>query len=509
MCSIVEIKDEEQVRQFFLQNESYCSIELPAYFDWQQILNNTQEFLKKETININEAKNEETINYLLYTNKDGAFSWRRLEVVHPIMYIYVVNLIIENWKDLQKRFNEFAKNNKVKCDSIPVYTDKNKKSKSKQIEIWYNNFEQETIKQAMKFRYMYQTDITDCYGSLYTHTIAWACIGKEEAKNKRDKELWYNKLDACFQAMHNGQTNGIPQGSILSDFIAELVLGYCDKIASDKIEEKEIKDYLILRYRDDIRVFTNSKEDGEKIIQILSMVLADCNFKLNKQKTFFSEDIITDSIKEEKRYLIEHPCVEKNLQKILMYIYNFSKKFKNCGILRRLLQKFINDLEKVEGKKKEDLQKFIEVNNIEVLISITTQIAYDNPIAIPVCCNIISKFTSLLEDEEKTKKIYEDIKKKFNNKPNDKLLYVWLQRISMNVFEEEKTNNFGEKLCESCELCECIKNEKCDKLFNSKWLGKKNENMFLKTQIHNREILEKMFDGSAKAEETNVFKEYI
>lgn len=44
--------------------------------------------------------------------------------------------------------------------------------------------------------------------------------------------------------MHNGQTNGVPQGSVLSDFIAELVLGCCDEIVSNEIEEQIINDFL-------------------------------------------------------------------------------------------------------------------------------------------------------------------------------------------------------------------------------------------------------------------------
>jgi hypothetical protein len=32
--------------------------------------------------------------------------------------------------------------------------------------------------------------------------------------------------------MNNGQTNGIPQGSVLMDFIAEMVLGYIDECLS-------------------------------------------------------------------------------------------------------------------------------------------------------------------------------------------------------------------------------------------------------------------------------------
>lgn len=495
--NILEIEDKDKIKQFFLQNKNYCSIELPGYFDWQQILKQAEKN-KLDSNDIKKAKQQETINYFLYTNKDGNFAWRKFEIIHPVIYVYIVNLIVNNWEELQQRFKKCAKNDKIKCTSIPVYTDENEKSAGKQIEIWYDNFEQETIKQAMKFRYMYKTDITDCYGSLYTHTIAWACVGREEAKdNKNDKTKWYNQLDECFQAMHYGQTNGIPQGSVLSDFIAELVLGYCDRIVSVFIKKQRINDYFILRYRDDIRLFTNSKEDGKKIMKILSTVFADCNFKLNQQKTFFSEDIITDSIKEEKRYLIEHHCIEKNWQKRLMYIYNFSKQFQNCGTLRKLLQKFIEDLEEVE---KEDLENnkenFIKSNNVEVLISITTQIAYNNPITIPVCCNIISKFISVLKDKKQKEEIYKYIKEKINDKANNGLLYVWLQRISMNVLKD----SFDEK------LCNCIKKGKCGRLFNNQWLNK--DIKWSKIPIHNKQKLQEMLKETAKAEETSVFQEY-
>ena len=45
--------------------------------------------------------------------------------------------------------------------------------------------------------------------------------------------------------------------------------------------------------------------------------------------------------------------IKNNWQNRLLYIYNFSKQFPNCGTLKKILQKFIEDLEEV---KKEDLE---------------------------------------------------------------------------------------------------------------------------------------------------------
>jgi hypothetical protein len=46
---------------------------------------------------------------------------------------------------------------------------------------------------------------------------------------------------------------------VLMDFIAEMVLGYIDERLSQCLDKK--MDYRIIRYRDDYRIFTNSKKE--------------------------------------------------------------------------------------------------------------------------------------------------------------------------------------------------------------------------------------------------------
>ena len=78
---------------------------------------------------------------------------------------------------------------------------------------------------------------------------------KEIAKsNQNNKELLGNKIDSLIQLMQNGQTNGIPQGSVLMDFIAEIILSYADKLLDEKIKNLNL-DYKVIRYRDDYRIF--------------------------------------------------------------------------------------------------------------------------------------------------------------------------------------------------------------------------------------------------------------
>ena len=84
------------------------------------------------------------------------------------------------------------------------------------------------------------------------------------------------------------------------DFIAEIVLGYADAELERKVNNQGIKDYHILRYRDDYRIFTNNSRDGEYILKSLAEVMIELGLKLNPSKTDRSDEVITASIKEDK-----------------------------------------------------------------------------------------------------------------------------------------------------------------------------------------------------------------
>lgn len=100
-----------------------------------------------------------------------------MELINPVLYIALIHQITKRrrWNELRKRFNFFKKYNLIKCVSIPVVDDKvQKNSKQKQILSWWENIEQKSIELSLDFQYVFHTDIVDCYGSIYTHSIAWA-----------------------------------------------------------------------------------------------------------------------------------------------------------------------------------------------------------------------------------------------------------------------------------------------------------------------------------------------
>ena len=228
---------------------------------------------------------------------DGRYAWRPLQLIHPALYVSLVHQITEerNWKTIVKRFSKFTSNKKIKCMSLPIRSETKQSDKATLVSNWWRKVEQKSIELALDYQYLFVTDVSDCYGSLYTHSIVWALHDKKVAKKKReDDKLIGNVIDWHLQDMSFGQTNGIPQGSTLMDFISEMVLGYADSQLSEKIA-KSIKNYTVIRYRDDYRVFVNNPQDGEAIIKSITEVLADLGMKLNPHKTTSSHEIVRDS----------------------------------------------------------------------------------------------------------------------------------------------------------------------------------------------------------------------
>lgn len=112
--------------------------------------------------------------------------------------------------------------------------------------------------------------------------------------------------------MNYGETVGIPQGNVVSDFISELLLAYIDyKLVERLAEIKTDLVYKILRYRDDYRIFTNSPVDSALIQRELSILLRRYKLNIGDAKTSSSSDIITGAIKEDKLFWLEHDPVIK------------------------------------------------------------------------------------------------------------------------------------------------------------------------------------------------------
>lgn len=192
--------EHKEAKEFLLEEKSYINFDLPDYFKFEPLLKKLDEQFTSLIANNNldnilkSLKKVEGANYKLLSNKDGKYAWRPFELIHPFIYISLVSKITKPayWKEIQNKFKKFKENKKIQCCSLTaVPNSKDKKEeetdenqKSAQIHKWWEESEQQSLSLALNYRYMMQTDITDCYGSIYTHSIPWAIHTKKVAKKK-------------------------------------------------------------------------------------------------------------------------------------------------------------------------------------------------------------------------------------------------------------------------------------------------------------------------------------
>lgn len=468
MKKLIELSSEE-AKAYFLKGSSYFNADIPNYISFEPILNDVAQVLEGNSYSDSKNKNPKAfsdVNYSLLANKDGKFAWRPLELIHPAIYISLVNTVCddENWRHITKRFLEFEKTSVECCSDLVVSTD-NQTDGATQITSWWQRVEQQSLIHSLEFSCILHTDVVDCYGSLYTHSIAWALHGFEDAKNnKKTKKLLGNKIDSYIQAGRYGQTNGIAQGSVLMDFIAEIVLGYVDEQISSELGN--LVDFSILRYRDDYKIFANNDGQAEKILKVISEKLRSVGMKLGVSKTLLNRNVIEGAIKPDKLAGINLQDLgdtnAKTIQKKLLRLHSFGQRYPNSGALRRLVNEFHDEIFN-QTEKPDDL---------EVLVAIATDIGFVSPATFPAIAGILSHLISLATTEEKTR-LWTKVYKKMARVPYNGYLEMWLQRVT-------QPKAVGIQFTSHEAICKIVNNEENVGLWKNEWIESNDLNEALK-----------------------------
>ncbi|MCH9644980.1 MAG: RNA-directed DNA polymerase [Gammaproteobacteria bacterium] len=489
--SILDASNQE-AKEFFISQGGFCNYNLPSYITFEEILKESNDLCCGVKISDCQAVNPascDEINHTMPANRDGKYSWRPMSLINPILYVELVNVVTDkdSWDFIKNKFKqrEYIREN-IRCESLPKIRKEQKSISAAQIKQWYRRVELISVELALDFSHLYRTDITNCYGSIYTHSIAWALHGKDKIKsgvNRNNGALVGNLIDKSIRGFSYGETNGIPQGSVLMDFIAEIVLGYADLLIFEKIRSTSIDDYKIIRYRDDYRIFVNNPHDGEIILKVLTEVLIDLKLKLNSQKTSCSNDIVLHSIKDDKIYISSRKLSGNTLYEHLLSIYDVSKKFPNSGALVKLLLNLNRLIEKGVSRK-----------YLTVFISMVSEISINNPKSYPVCCAILSRLLVFYENTDIKKSIVDKVAKKLGTIPNAGLLQVWLQRITLPFYP---SHPYEEK------LCKIVKGEDLC-LWKFDWLHEKHSSLFDHIQIIDEEKL-KSIPNIIPEEEVDIF----
>ena len=138
--------------------------------------------------------------------------------------------------------------------------------------------EEATIHNMMGAHYVAHTDISQCFPSIYTHSIPWAMHGRSESKKDRSLLLPGNLIDRATQGTRDGQTNGLLIGPHTSNVISEIILTRIDKMVQRKYEQ-------FSRYIDDYTFYAKTHAEAESFIRELGIQLREYELALNEKKT--------------------------------------------------------------------------------------------------------------------------------------------------------------------------------------------------------------------------------
>lgn len=484
---VIDLSADEAL-DFLMQNDQYVTTEMPEYLDFNPVLTFAREHIADTPIDkcLKDVtpENMADANYDIMLNKDGKYAVRILSLSNPFLYYMLAREICapKHWDAILDDFKVFGSTPHIHVVSIPVIQAENESfHKATTILNWWDKFEQASIRMSLDYRYMFATDITNCYGCIELRTVEKAFCRKGTASEAEVK----TDIVRILTMLRQGRNIGLPQGSALYDIIAEIVLGYADMLLHEALVRKGITEgYEILRYRDDYRIFANNKDLLENISYTLQHVLESLNLRLNSAKTRISSSIITDSVKRDKlAYIYNTPiynnkkrCDFDGIQKQLLFILQFGRQYPDCGQMRMLLSKLSawleKHIEKMKRRSKADAEKSAEdkkqqerlgtiIEDIMAMSAVAAQIAAENLNSAHYALKVISQMVSTISDEQvengeqaSKDEIVTKVLNRLGSMQNSDYLKIWLQNLAVKAeykgdysFADGKGNGLCHLVC--------------------------------------------------------------
>lgn len=247
----------------------------------------------------------------IYSISKGKLSRRFLQIPNPKHFSILSDKIVSRWADYEAIFN-LSKYSQ----SYPIpETASDKRSVStysKSVAEFRNSLLKTSIDKLIEVR----VDISKFYPTIYTHSVAWALLGKDKAKQyfKQKDNLdtliasgdtnaelykYAESVDMAIRACQERQSIGIPIGPDTSHIIAEIVACRIDEILKARFSSIGLK---ACRYYDDYYLYVSSKDEADKVLKGLQLILSEFQLEINEAKVkirefpFAFEDEFTTSL---------------------------------------------------------------------------------------------------------------------------------------------------------------------------------------------------------------------
>ena len=371
---------------------------------------------------------------------------RILSIPHPAPYYNLCKEIKENWEAISKSFGTYD-NYRNTSMIIPKPNNLNKRLVTM---LSYDRIKDEKfliLDKSFKAKYFVHADITNCYPSIYTHSVPWALVGKIESKqNAQKQEEWYNKLDKSIRNIQRNETVGIPIGPDTSSIISEIILSQIDK---------KLLNYKYFRFTDDYKCYCSSKNDADNFISQLSKELEFYNLRLNQKKTIISQlpKSFDDEWINELKFFINIFLSEEKLHN--KHIYMLGQFF---DLIIKLVKQFPDESPIRYAVKVLSNKKFVDNDVFAFVILNLSRICFSYPYFIDLFDNIFSNNEITLKikpsiEEELNSIIYEHLQYSRSDVALWGIYLAYKYNLEINDFDGYSNKLIEERDCLPVLLC--------------------------------------------------------
>ena len=234
----------------------------------------------------------------VYSISKGKLSRRFLQIPNPMHFSILSEKIVSRWAEYEAVFklSDYSQSYPIPEAAM----DKRSVSTfSKSVAEFRNTLLKTSIDKLIEVR----VDISKFYPTIYTHSIAWALLGKDKAKHyfkekdnidaliasgDTDAQLYKyaESVDIALRACQDRQSIGIPIGPDTSHIIAELIGCRIDNILKNRLNSLDLK---ACRYYDDFYLYVSSKDEADKVLKTLQLILSEFQLEINESKVKIRE----------------------------------------------------------------------------------------------------------------------------------------------------------------------------------------------------------------------------
>ena len=351
----------------------------------------------------------------------------------PMAYQRLCEGLKNNWSKLQQHFKETTATHPYKISRIHIrkIRDTEKIFEMNYKKWWIDSEPQLDLQIGAK--YVVRSDISTCFPSIYSHSIPWALVGKDYAKDHRGNKEWFNAIDKLCCTTKNGETHGLLIGPHTSNLISEIIL--C------AVDQKLAPFYKYVRNIDDYECYVSTYEEGEHFISDLNIALREYDLSLNRKKTCIEKLPIASSshwvhqIKNAITIQLEgHIIKRKHIQSFLDTVIQLVDHNDDAAALKYAMR-VIKDKE-------------LEENAVDYYIKTILHLSFLYPYIVPLLKEYV--FDSFIIDREVLEKFINKLYSDAINTMKYEVLYYSLYFAVQYNFELDSFN-----------IDDCLKREDC------------------------------------------------